>query len=92
MDERITKVLQFLNRAKIRATYGAVGEALGDVPGRAVGEMLGDRRPEASWVVRADTGKPSGYDKNQCHADLHRNVHVINTGTELLRRMAGLQT
>ena len=92
MDERISKVLRFLNEAKIRATYGAVVEALGDVPGRTVGAMLGDRRREASWVVNSDTGEPTGYERSQCHPDLYRDSYVIRTGMELLRRMAGLST
>lgn len=89
-DDRVAKILQFLNEAKIRATYGAVGEALGNLPGRSVGGMLGDRRPEASWVVNAETGDPTGYERNRCHPDLYRDPHIVKTGLELLRRMAGL--
>ena len=87
--ERIDEVLRFLNEAKIRATYCAVGEALGDVPGRTVGTMLGDRCPEASWIVNSKTGEPTGYECNQYHPDLYRNPHIIRTGI-LLRQMAGL--
>ncbi len=90
MDTRLQRVLDFLNRSRLRATYGAVGDAIGGVPARAIGEMLGEKRPEASWVVNRDSGEPTGYQASQCHPELHSNPYVIRSGTDLLRRMAGL--
>ena len=90
MDWRIEKVLAFLTQTKTRATYGAVGEALGELSGQTVGGMLGERRPIASWVVNSKTGEPTHYEKTQCHPDLYKNSHIIFTGIVLLRHMAGL--
>lgn len=88
MDERLQTILTFLNRKHQRATYSAVSEALGLGP-QAVGGMLGDRRPEASWVVNSRTLEPSGYTSAEKHAALYEKTHVIMTGLELLRRMLG---
>ena len=89
MHENIEKILHFLNKVKIRATYGAVGEAL-ELHAHAFGTMLGERRPEASWIVNAETGMPTGYEPKQCHPDVSQDPHIIRTGMELCRRMAGL--
>ena len=88
MSPKLRRIVGYLNATKIRATYGAVGELLG-VPGRAVGAMLGRRRPEVSWVVNARTGKPTGYSAKQCHPDLYKNPYIIRTGEELRSRMEG---
>lgn len=78
----IDDILHALNKNKIRATYGAIGQALG-VPAIAVGRILGSKRPEASWVVSASTGQPSGYSANEIHTDLLAKDKVIKTGSEL---------
>lgn len=91
MNEDIEIILTFLSRERVRATYGAVGEAIGGVPGRAVGSMLGDRRPEASWVVNSETGLPTGYERGERAPDLTDNPTIIRTGLRLLGRMVGLQ-
>ncbi len=90
MNQDLKRILAFLNRKKVRATYGAVGEALG-VAARGVGSMLGERRQEASWVVSAATGEPSGYEKVQKHPQLHTKKEILSTGLQLLRAMAGLK-
>lgn len=79
---QIDTILVALNRYKIRATYGAVGELLG-IPAIGVGRRLGDQRPEASWIVSAKTGKPSGYTEDNCHAELYSNSLVIRSGEQL---------
>ena len=50
MNATAQAILDALNREKIRATYGAVADVLG-IPAGSVGQILGMRRPEASWVV-----------------------------------------
>lgn len=90
MDPGLQKILDFLNRERTRATYGAVGEALG-IPGRAVGSMLGERRPDGSWIVNAESGDPTGYEPHQKHPALYEESRVIKDGMELLRRMAGIE-
>ena len=82
----IQKVLEFLNREKVRCTYGAVADVIGGIP-LGVSQQLGSRRPWASWVVNKRTGDPTGYTEDQKHPDLYRKKHVITTGEELVRRM-----
>lgn len=86
MDQELRGILEFLERREIRATYQAVGEAIG-VSARGVGAMLGERNPRASWVVSADTGKPTGYEPEQEHPALYNNPQIIRTGADLRRRM-----
>ena len=70
-DTSLADILQFLNQSRTRATYGAVASVLG-VPARSLGTLLGARRPEASWVVNAETGLPTDDEQADWHSDLHR--------------------
>jgi alkylated DNA nucleotide flippase Atl1 len=83
----LTEVLEFLNAEKVRATYGAVAALVG-LNARSVGAALQDPRVEASWVVNADTGLPTGYAAYQMHPDLVANPLIIRTATELQLRFA----
>lgn len=85
----LREIVDYLNRQKIRATYGAVGEAIG-VPARSIGGMLGGKRPEVSWVVNAATELPTGYAPSQYHPDLRSRSRVIRDGNEL-REAIGLR-
>src|ERR1700686_4430826 len=56
-------VVAYLNAAQVRATYGAVAALVGGIAqsiGAGPGGLEG-RRWEASWVVNAETGLPTGY-------------------------------
>ena len=86
-DASVTEILQCLNDARKRATYGAVAGVLG-VPARKVGALLGTRRPEASWVVNGDTGLPTDYEQADWHPDLLVTSDVIRTGHELTLHLA----
>ena len=93
MPEVVTliKVIEALNKYRIRATYSAVAQALGTTA-LAVGTQLGDREPSKSWVVGSRTGLPTGYSPSQCHPELRSNITIIRTGDgvrELLRRSGG---
>lgn len=79
----VLRILQVLNGRRQRATYGAVGNAIGVHPKYVRRRYLGDRRPEASWVVLGNTGKPGGYSESEMHADLFSNDTVLRTGAEL---------
>jgi len=79
----IHQILAVLNKQKVRATYGAVGQVLGIFP-RNVGKLLGQRRQEASWIVSATSGKPIGYSPSECHEDLYSNPTILRTGEQLL--------
>jgi len=85
--ERITgptigKVLEALNRHKTRATYGAVAAYLG-ILAQSVGQLLGARRPEASWVVSKKSGLPTGYSRAEYHKDLLSISRIVETADEL---------
>ena len=77
----VEEILACLNRLKTRATYGAVGAVLG-TPAQSVGQYLGLRRPEASWVVLSKTKLPSGYSNHQLHPKL-TSAPLVRTGEEL---------
>ncbi len=62
------RVLAYLNHEKRRCTYGALGGVL-NVPAQKVGDYLGMRRPQASWVVCKATGLPTGYTEDQLAED-----------------------
>ena len=78
----IERILAALNDQKVRATYSAVGDLLGVHP-KLVSQQLGNRRPEASWVVSKSTGMPTGYLDANCHKELQTNPRIIGTADEL---------
>ena len=78
----VHQILDCLNRERVRATYGAVGEVL-QLPAQSVGQALGSQTRRASWVVNAKTGEPTGYAVDQKHPDLYRTPRIIRTGAEL---------
>ncbi len=83
---KLEEVLRFLNEQRLRATYGAVAEVLG-VPARTMGRRLGAHRHEASWVVSAGSGRPTGYADHELHPDLRSSPEPIRDGDELARRV-----
>ena len=87
MEEKINLIVGYLNKVKTRCTYGAVAEILG-IKSQAVGLHLGERRPEASWIVNAKTKEPTDYLQSEKHPDLYRTDRVI-TSAEVLRRNLG---
>ena len=79
----VLRILHVLNVKKQRATYGAVGEVIG-VPPKYVGRRyLGDPRPQASWIVLARTGKPSGYSEAEMHEDLFSDATIVRNAEQL---------
>lgn len=78
----IEKVLSALNKHRIRATYGAVADYLGTHP-RLVGRLIGERRPEASWIVSKRDGLPTGYRETDYHENLLSNSKIIDSADEL---------
>jgi alkylated DNA nucleotide flippase Atl1 len=79
----IETILTALNRAHVRATYGAVADVLGISNPRSVGRELRVRRPAASWIVNKRTKRPTGYTSAQLHPNLFQSPRVIATGREL---------
>jgi hypothetical protein len=84
----IQQILACLNSDQIRATYGAVGEVMG-IPAIGVGRHLDESRAEASWVVSASSGKPSGYDQSNYHKALFSKHEIIRNGSELRKLLGG---
>lgn len=78
----VQEILHTLGTSRRRATYSAVAEYLG-VHRRSVAKLLGSRRPEASWIVSARTGLPSGYLQTEMHPNLKDDPRIIRTGREL---------
>src|SRR4051794_21573524 len=75
-------IVRFLNEAQVRATYGAVAELVGGIA-RGIGARLTalySRSPEASWVVRADSGMPAGYEVHERHSALLSKTEIISSG------------
>ena len=88
---RTNKILLYLNDAKIRCTFRAVGEYI-DVPPVGVSQYLGNKRPETAWVVNDKTGMPPGFSESQLHPELTRTDEIIRTGTDLKNRIREWKT
>lgn len=86
-DTSLDEILEFLNHEQVRATYGAVADALGVIP-RSLGARLGARRPAASWVVSTDTGLPTDYSQDEWHPALLRKGDIIKSATALMLRLS----
>ncbi|HYT68181.1 MAG TPA: hypothetical protein VEL51_17265 [Vicinamibacterales bacterium] len=87
---QIRDIVRFLNEAHVRATYGAVAELIGGIP-RGIGARLTalySRSPEASWIVSAESGMPTGYAASERHPALLNKTEIISSGRELEQRMA----
>jgi len=79
-------ILDALDTARQRATYGAVAAVLGVSP-RAL--MSGrERNQRHSWVVNVRTGVPTDYASELTHPELASNPAIISTGEELARWLA----
>ena len=85
--KRIKEILEYLNDALVRCTYGAVGEVIGCHPISVGRRLLGERRKEASWVVGAKTGQPTDYTSDQKHPQLEERECIIRSGAELEKCM-----
>lgn len=79
-----------LNQFEQRATYGAVGGAIGQ-PAQSVGGLLGERNHHHSWVVNAGTGLPTGYAAAEMHPNLADTPNILNTTLQLLNWCANHQ-
>lgn len=86
MQDKITVIVDYLNEVKTRCTYNAAAKALGITP-QAVKKLLGDRRPENSWLVSTGTGDPVGYADEEKHAELYRTKRIITSAEVLTRNL-----
>ena len=86
MQDKITIVVDYLNQVKTRCTYNAAAKALGITP-QALKKLLGERRPEISWLVNSGTGDPAGYSDDEKHPELYRTKRIITSAEVLTRNL-----
>lgn len=86
MQDKITMVVDYLNEVKIRCTYNAAAKALGVTP-HALKKLLGERRPETSWLVSSGTEEPTGYTDKEKHPELFRTKRIITSAEVLTRNL-----
>ena len=77
----LDQILDTLEQARQRATYGAVASVLGTTPRTLMKGRERDRHH--SWVVNRTSGKPTGYDDTLLHPELAHNEHLIESREEL---------
>lgn len=80
-DMTLDEILDALDQARQRATYGAVASLLNISPRMLMSGRERDQRH--SWVVNRTTGQPTGYDAELLHPELECHEHVIGTRVEL---------
>jgi hypothetical protein len=81
------QILDELDAARQRATYGAVAATVGVSP-RAL--MTGrERNPRHSWIVNQKTGLPTEYADELMHPELASNSVIIRTAEDLSTWLAG---
>ena len=82
----LDQILDELNAARQRATYGAVAAVVGRSP-RAL--MSGrDRNQRHSWVVNLKSGLPTDYPTELVHPDLTSIETIIRTKDDLVTWLA----
>ena len=86
MLDKITVVVDYLNDVKTRCTYNAAAQALGITP-HALKKLLGERRPEISWLVNSGSGEPAGYNDDEKHPQLYRTKRIIKSAEVLTRNL-----
>lgn len=86
IDPHLDAILRCLAKHQMCATYGAVAGVYGG-SARSIGNSLGERRPEASWVVNDTTLEPTGYKPSE-RDPLSLRAKVITTAHDLQRLLA----
>jgi len=86
-DLTIDQILDALDRAHQRATYGAVAALLGTSPRTLMQGRGRDQRH--SWVVSRRSGEPTGYSADQMHPDLRTNPEIFESKEDLARWLEG---
>jgi hypothetical protein len=85
-ENNMDQILDRLNDARQRATYGAVAAVVGSAPRTLMTGRERDLRH--SWVVSRKSGQPTGYEAEQVHPELMRSERVLETREELERWLA----
>jgi hypothetical protein len=77
----LESILDQLNAFHQRATYGAVAGVVNSSPRSLMSGR--DRDQRSSWIVRRETGFPSGYSDEQKHAALTERGRIIGSPEDL---------
>ncbi len=86
MQDKISVVVEYINKVKTRCTFNAAAEALGITP-QALKKQLGEARPEVSWFVSPTSGEPMRYTDSQKHPELYRTTRIITSASVLKRNL-----
>ena len=86
MQEKITVIINYINKEKIRCTFDAAAKAAGITP-QALKKQLGEPRPEVSWFVSPTSREPIRYTDDEKHADLYRTTRIITSANVLKRNL-----
>lgn len=89
-ENNMDQILDRLNQARQRATYGAVAAVVGSAPRTLMTGRERDLRH--SWIVSRKSGQPTGYEADQVHPDLLRSERVLETREDLERWLAAQPT
>lgn len=82
----LDQILDELDAARQRATYGAVAAVVGASP-RAL--MSGrERNQRHSWVVNLKSGRPTDYADELIHPQLSSSATIIKTKDDLVSWLA----
>ncbi len=86
MQDKITVVVDYINKVKTRCTFDAAAKALGITP-QALKKELGEPRPEISWFVSPTSGEPMRYTDSEKHPELYRTTRIITSANVLKRNL-----
>jgi hypothetical protein len=77
----LDSILDQLDQFHQRATYGAVAGIVDSSPRSLMSGR--EREPHSSWIVRHETGQPTGYSDEQKHPSLTERERIISMPDEL---------
>jgi hypothetical protein len=85
----LDSILDQLDQFHQRATYGAVAGVVDSSPRSLMSGR--ERDPHSSWIVRHETGQPTGYADEQKHESLTERKWIISTPDDLRKWLANPQ-
>ena len=85
----LNSILDQLDQFHQRATYGAVAGVVDSSPRSLMSGR--ERDPHSSWIVRHETGQPTGYADEQKHESLTERKWIISTPDDLRKWLANPQ-
>lgn len=80
-DQKMDQILDALQGARQRATYGAVAAVVSRSPRVLMKGRARDQRH--SWVVNHKSKLPTGYAAEEMHPELQAKDTIIESGKEL---------